>query len=102
MDPFASPEFFRSIHRLPVAPGAAMDYALENRALAVNLVEGKALVVMAANGRTQPLRYLESMVVPAATARVRFQNDSAAPCLLVLVYVRPGVGAALPLNVPIA
>jgi mannose-6-phosphate isomerase class I len=94
------PEFFFSIHRLNLE--AEIEYGTEDRALAVNLVEGEEVEVVAANGRRQPLRYLESMVVPAAAERVRFVNRGEGPCRLVLVYVRPGVGAALPLNDPIA
>ncbi|MDX1418441.1 MAG: class I mannose-6-phosphate isomerase [Rubricoccaceae bacterium] len=96
----ARPEFFYSIHRLTLA--GAVDYALENRALAINLVDGEAVEVVAENGRRMPLRYLESMVVPAATGHVRFENRGEGPCRLVLVFVRPGVGATLPLNDPIA
>lgn len=94
------PEFFYNIHRLTVE--ARVSYATEGRALAVNLVEGEAVEVVAANGRRQPLKYLESMVVPAAAGTVEFVNRGAHPCKLVLVFVRPGVGTALPLNAPIA
>ena len=94
------PEFFYDIHRLTVETGVT--YATENRALAINVVEGEAVDVVAANGRRQRLCYLESMVVPAATGRVEFVNRGDRPCKLVLVFVRPGVGAALPLNDPIS
>ena len=94
------PEFFYDIHRLTVETGVT--YATENRALAINVVEGEAVDVIAANGRRQRLSYLESMVVPAATERVEFVNRGDRPCKVVLVFVRPGVGAALPLNDPIS
>ncbi len=92
------PEFFYNIHRLTIKTCVA--YATENRALAVNLVEGEAIDVVSAEGRRQPLRYLESMVVPAAAGRVEFVNRGHRPCKLVLVFVRPGVGTTLPLNDP--
>jgi mannose-6-phosphate isomerase class I len=94
------PEFFYNIHRLTVE--TRVRYATEGRALAVNLVEGESAVVVAASGRRQSLRYLESMVVPAATGEVEIINEGDRPCKLVLVYVRPGIGKALPLNNPIA
>lgn len=93
------PEFFYNIHRLTVEGEA--EYALDGRALAVNLVEGEAVEVVAANGRRQRLQYLESMVVPAAAGRVTFVSRGERPSKLVLVFVRPGVGSALPLNDPI-
>lgn len=93
------PEFFYDIHRLTFEE--EVEYATEGRALAVNLVEGDEVEVVAENGRRMPLRYLESMVVPAAAGRVRFANRGEGPCRLVIVFVRPGVGAALPLNDPI-
>jgi mannose-6-phosphate isomerase class I len=94
------PEFFYNIHRLTIAGEA--EYALDGRALAVNLVEGEAVEVVAANGRRQRLQYLESMVVPAAAERVTLVNRGERPGKLVVVFVRPGVGTSLPLNEPIA
>lgn len=93
------PEFFYSIHRLTVETHATV--ALAGRALAINLVEGERVEVAGANGRRQPLAYLESMIVPAAAETMEVVNRSERPCVLVLVFVRPGVGAALPLNAPI-
>lgn len=94
------PEFFYNIHRLTIE--TRLTYATENRALAINLVAGEAVEVVAANGRRHSLKYLESMVVPAAAGKVEFINRGDGPCKLVLVFVRPGVGTALPLNDPIA
>lgn len=94
------PEFFYDIHRLTVESEASYD--LDGRALAVNLVEGESVEVVAANGRRQTLKYMESMVVPAATERVKFVNRGEQPCKLVLVFVRPGVGKTVPLNDPVA
>ncbi len=93
------PEFFYDIHRLTVGTQAV--YETDGRALALNLVEGEEVEVVAASGRRQPLRYLESMVVPAAAGQVAFVNRGERPCRLVLVFVRPGVGTWRPLNTPI-
>jgi mannose-6-phosphate isomerase class I len=70
------------------------------RALAINLVEGDRIEIIAANGRRTMLRYLESMVIPAATGRVKMINRSQAECKVVLVAVKPGIGVNLPLNDP--
>lgn len=93
------PEFFYSIHRLDFE--APVRYDTEGRALAVNLVEGEAVELVAANGRRVGLRYLESAVVPAATGRFEIAPVGARPCKLVLVYVRPGTGVTRPLNDPV-
>ncbi|MEM1041666.1 MAG: class I mannose-6-phosphate isomerase [Bacteroidota bacterium] len=93
------PEFFYDIHRLNFED--RVELKTDGRALAVNLVEGEAVEIAAQNGRRQPLRYMESAVVPAAAAQVAFINRGNSPCRLVLVFVRPGVGTELPLNDPI-
>ncbi|MEM8556330.1 MAG: class I mannose-6-phosphate isomerase [Bacteroidota bacterium] len=93
------PESFYDIHRLTVETQTT--YATENRALAINLVEGHTVDVIAQNGRAQPLRYMESMVIPAAAEAVTFVNRGEHPCKLVFAFVRPGVGTTLPLNDPI-
>jgi len=67
----------------------------------VNLVEGDHVEVHSENGTVVPLAYLESMVVPARTGKVRFVNRGDAPCKLMKVYVRPGTGVSQPLNDPI-
>jgi mannose-6-phosphate isomerase class I len=93
------PEFFYDINRLTFE--TSVPYALEGRALAVNLVEGESVEVVSAGGRRLPLRFLESMVIPAAAGEVEFVNAGSGPCKLVVVFVRPGVGTTLPLNDPI-
>jgi mannose-6-phosphate isomerase class I len=94
------PEFFYDIHRLTF--DREVIYATENRALAVNLVAGEEIEVVSKDGRRHPLRFLESMVVPAAAGEVTFINRGNGPARLVVVFVRPGVGSELPLNDPIA
>jgi mannose-6-phosphate isomerase class I len=67
----------------------------------VNLVEGDHVEVHSENGTVVPLAYLESMVVPAKTGKVRFVNRGDVPCKLMKVYVRPGTGVSQPLNDPL-
>jgi mannose-6-phosphate isomerase class I len=67
----------------------------------VNLVEGDHVEVHSENGTIVPLAYLESMVVPAKTGKVRFVNRGDTPCKLMKVFVRPGTGVTEPLNDPI-
>jgi mannose-6-phosphate isomerase class I len=93
------PEFFYAVHRLEFDRPFTFDP--EGRALAVNLVEGDAVELVAANGRRTPLRYLESMVVPAAAGRFEVVPKGAGPYKLVLVYVRPGTGVTRALNDPV-
>ncbi len=92
------PEFFYNIHRLEFEHECS--YSTDDRGYAVNLVEGEQISVIAANGNTYTLSYLESMLIPAAAGHVRLVNKGERPCKLVLVYVRPGVGNTLPLNSP--
>ncbi len=94
------PEFFYDIRRLNFEDRAEIE--TEGRALAVNLVEGEAIEIVAANGRRQVLRYMESAVIPASAAHVELVNQGEGLCRLVFVFVRPGIGASLPLNDPIA
>lgn len=68
----------------------------------VNLVEGDNVEVHTESGAVVPLAYLESMVVPAKTGKVRFVNRGDKPCKLMKVFVRPGTGKSEPLNDPIA
>lgn len=93
-------EFFYNIHRLEFEH--EYSFSTEGRGYAVNLVEGEQINVIAANGNTSTLSYLESMLIPAAAGHVRLVNVGTRPCKLVLVYVRPGVGRTLPWNSPAA
>lgn len=67
----------------------------------VNLVEGDHVEVHSENGTVVPLAFLESMVVPAKTGKVRFVNRGIKSCKLMKVYVRPGTGLSQPVNDPI-
>jgi mannose-6-phosphate isomerase class I len=92
------PEVFFEIHR--VAFDEAYELDTEDRGFAVNLVAGERVVLTGASGIPAELHYLESMVIPAAANRVRIENRGRTPCMMVLVFVRPGTGSARPLNDP--
>jgi mannose-6-phosphate isomerase class I len=66
------------------------EFTAEGLAYMVNLVEGDRVEVISENGRVTNLAYLESMVIPASTGKVKFVNKGQNPCKMVKVYVRPG------------
>ena len=69
-------------------------------AFATNLVEGEEVEIVSENGRTSKLSYLESMLIPAATGKIKIINKSKRPCKMIMVYIRPGIGITEPLNEP--
>jgi mannose-6-phosphate isomerase class I len=71
------------------------------RAFATNLVEGERVEIISENGRVTKLSYLESMLIPAASGKIKIVNKGKRPCKMVLVYVRDGIGVIEPLNDPI-
>jgi mannose-6-phosphate isomerase class I len=93
------PEFFYNINRVEFD----REYTLrtEDRGFAINLVEGERAELIAANGKSAHLAFLESMIIPAAAGQVRILNRGRRPCKMVLVYVRPGAGIRTPLNNPV-
>lgn len=92
------PEVFYEIHRIEFSTRSSL--AAGDRAYAVNLVDGESIVLTASNGIPVELHYLESMIIPAASGKVHILNRGKKPCKLVLVFVRPGTGAAFPVNDP--
>jgi mannose-6-phosphate isomerase class I len=92
------PEVFYEIHRIEFAN--TFELETEDRGFAANLVAGEEITLSSANGHTVHLHYLESMIIPAASKRVRMVNQGHTTCMLVLVFVRPGTGSAFPLNNP--
>jgi hypothetical protein len=63
-------------------------------------VAGEKVALSGVNGIAARLNYLESMIIPAAAKHVRIVNQGHRPCMMVLVFVRPGSGSAYPLNNP--
>ena len=92
------PEVFYEIHRIEFA--RTFELETEGRAFAVNLVAGEEISLSGPSGTEARLHYLESMIIPAASKHVRIVNRGTKPCMLVLVFVRPGTGSAFPLNNP--
>ncbi len=78
------------------------EYEMEtdDRAFAINLVQGDQAEVIAKNGRVTLLSYLETMVIPAATNKVKFVNKGQSLCKMVLVFIKQGIGVSIPLNTP--
>jgi len=64
------PELFFDIHRLRVEPGADAQQDTAGRFHVLNVVEGAGVLLETAAGR-HPLRYAETIVVPAAVGRYR-------------------------------
>jgi mannose-6-phosphate isomerase class I len=89
-------ETFYTTHRLDFQ--TEVHYECQDRAFAINLVEGERIDVVSENGRTAPLAFLESMLIPAATGRFTVRNKGSRPCKLIVVFVRPGTGIVEPLN----
>ncbi len=69
-------------------------------AFATNLVEGEEVEIVSENGRISKLSYLESMLIPAATGKIKIINKGKRPCKMVMVYIRPGIGITEPMNDP--
>lgn len=92
------PESFIIIHRIEF--DQACKTSTNGRGLTVNLVQGEAVEVVAANGRRYELAYLETMVIPAATDEFTVINKGAGKCMLVTAFVRPGTGRKKPLHDP--
>ena len=89
---------FYVIHRVDFE--TSVEWEIDDTAYMINLVEGESVDVIGENGIKVPLSYLESMVVPARTGNVRCVNTGKAPCKLMKVYVRKGLGSTHSLNVP--
>jgi len=89
---------FYNIHRAEFE--REYNFNTQDKGFAANLVQGESVEVINENGRSAPLRYLESMIIPAAAGEVQVINKGEKPCKLILVYVRPEIGISQPLNDP--
>jgi mannose-6-phosphate isomerase class I len=95
---YDKPFTFYKIHRVEF--GTTYKTDTKDRALTVNLVAGETVEVHAENGRSSRLNYIETMIIPAATGEVTFENKGSIPCTMVLVYVKENIGITTPLNDP--
>jgi mannose-6-phosphate isomerase class I len=93
---YDSPLTFYNIYRVHFE--STYTFHTEDHAFAVNLVEGRRVMVRAESNYCSPLSYLESMIIPAAAGNVSIRNEDNVLCKLVMVQVRPGIGKTVPLN----
>jgi hypothetical protein len=81
------PELFFMVHRLDIEAGAFADDDTAGRFHVLNLVEGQAVEVETAAGRSHQLGYAETLVVPASVGRYRVRSQSARACRVVKAFV---------------
>jgi len=95
---YDSPFTFYSIYRIDFESEYEMETGED--AFSINLVEGEKIDILSQNNRVTKLSYIESMIVPAATGKIKFKNKGKHPCKLIMVCVKPGIGVTQPLNTP--
>lgn len=95
---YDKPYTFYKVHRIEFSENYETE--TNDRGLAINLVAGEQIDVISENGRHSNLNYLETMLIPAAAGKIKFVNTGQVPCIIILVYVKPGIGTAHPLNNP--
>ncbi|RJP72141.1 MAG: hypothetical protein C4539_03955 [Ignavibacteriales bacterium] len=96
---YDAPFTFYNIHRIEFETEFIMD--TNGVAYSTNLVQGERVEIHSENGRIVHLSYLETMIIPAATGKIRIVNKGKNPCKMVMVYVKPGIGITKPLNDPL-
>ncbi len=96
---YDAPFTFYNIHRIEFETEFIMD--TNGVAYSTNLVQGERVEIHSENGRIVHLSYLETMIIPAATGKIRIVNKGKNPCKMVIVYVKPGIGITKPLNDPL-
>lgn len=95
---YDAPFTFYTVHRIEFDESYEM--VTGDSGYAINLVEGENIELQSENGTVMPLNYLESMLIPAASGRVKMINRSDRTAKLVLVRIRPGTGTDKALNDP--
>jgi mannose-6-phosphate isomerase class I len=80
------PELFFAVHRLEFDD--AVEEEARGRFHVLNLVAGEEIVLETAGGRTHPLSYAETIVVPAAVGPYRLRRRTGPPCKVVKAFVR--------------
>jgi mannose-6-phosphate isomerase class I len=96
---YDKPFTFYNINRVEFLSEYSFD--TKGKSYTINLVQGENITIESENGKSTDLTFLESMIIPSATGKVRFINNSGEICKVVKVYVKPGIGNILPLNDPI-
>ncbi len=95
---YDKPFTFYNIHRIEFEN--EFDLSTNDNAYATNLVEGEQVEIISENKRTIKLSYLESMLIPAASGKIKIINKGNRTCKMVLVYIKPTIGISEPMNNP--
>ena len=95
---YDKPYTFYNIHRIEFEN--EFDLSTNDNAYAINLVEGEQVEIISENKRTIKLSYLESMLIPAASGKIKIINKGNRTCKMVLVYIKPTIGISEPMNNP--
>jgi len=82
-------ELFFVVRRVEIDPGATADDDTDGRFHVLNLVEGEAIEVATADGRSHALAYAETLVVPASVGRYRLRADARGSRRVAKAYVEP-------------
>ena len=90
---------FYNVHRIEFEETFEMN--TNDTAYSTNLVQGEQVEIHSENGRVSKLSYLETMIIPAAAGKIKIVNKGKGECKMVMVYVKPGIGVANPLNDPL-
>jgi hypothetical protein len=77
------------------------EFDTNGKSYTINLVEGDRITLESENRRVTNLSFLETMIIPAATGKVKLINQSNRTCKVVKVYVKDRIGISVPLNDPI-
>ncbi len=91
---YDAPFTFYNIHRIDF--DSEYEFETGDKAFAINLVEGEKINIVSANNRSTDLAYMESMVIPAASKKIKLVNKGNRPCKLIMVYIKPGAGKSFP------
>ncbi len=71
-----------------------------DNAFATNLVEGEQVEIISENKRSIKLSYLESMLIPAASGKIKIINKGNRTCKMVMVFIKPEIGISAQMNNP--
>ena len=69
----------------------------QDKAFAINLVEGEKCRVTTKNGVESEIAFAESLVIPAAAEQFQIKNTGRRKCKVIMVSIRNGVGTEIPL-----
>ena len=95
---YNKPFTFYNIYRVEFENEYILD--TKSKAYAVNLVEGEKVELTGDNGKATDLAYIETMLIPAATGKVKIVNKGKSKCKMVLVHIREDIGITEPVNNP--